>query len=467
MAPGYREVYKYYLMLQKGLSINGQIFKLSMKQIWELYEYWCFLEINRILSKKYKLIKHDLIDVNYSGIFVSLNKGSSSSIEYENERTGESFKLTYNRSEGEKITTGQKPDNVLTLQKEGSEVEYKFIFDAKYRINPAYPDSDYYKIYDGIPGPEEDTINTMHRYRDAIVHNNRDKAERIVVGAFVLFPYHDEEKFKNHHFYKSIEEVNVGAFPFLPGSTELISEFLQGIIEESHLGNYERNILPAGTKDYRRNIDFEQNVLVGSLSKRRQLTKNLEEYFYHIPYRKSIINHNLKYVAIYQSEKIFGEDCGVRYYGRIKNIEIKKRGKINLPTSRNKNKNYIVFYVEKWEKLVNPIKPEGYGVTGSHIYTNIMLLEKARTIPELSIKNLEQWRTWLELKRVQDDVRVLIKDNNIGFDTLLKGFELKDMVVRIKERSILIEKDNEINEFTGRDFLYNLRGVMKVLFKGE
>lgn len=45
MAPGYREVYKYYLMLQKGLAINGEVFRLSMKQIWELYEYWCFLEL--------------------------------------------------------------------------------------------------------------------------------------------------------------------------------------------------------------------------------------------------------------------------------------------------------------------------------------------------------------------------------------------------------------------------------------
>ncbi len=252
MAPGYREIYKYYLMLQKGLSINGEIFKLSMKRIWELYEYWCFLELNRILSKKYKLIKHDLIDVNYSGIYVSLNKGSTSCIEYKNPKTDESFKLTYNRSEGEKITTGQKPDNILSLKKEGSEVEYKFIFDAKYRINPAYQDSDYYKTYNGIPGPKEDTINSMHRYRDAIVHSQQQSPQRIIVGAFVLFPYHDEEKFKNHHFYKSIEKVNVGAFPFLPGSTELVSDFLKNIIEESYLGNYERNILPAGTKDYRK-----------------------------------------------------------------------------------------------------------------------------------------------------------------------------------------------------------------------
>jgi hypothetical protein len=39
MAPGYRELYKYYLILLKGLSLNGDIFELSMKRLWELYEY--------------------------------------------------------------------------------------------------------------------------------------------------------------------------------------------------------------------------------------------------------------------------------------------------------------------------------------------------------------------------------------------------------------------------------------------
>lgn len=46
MASGYREIYKYYLMLQKGLSINSNIFSLYMKELSLLYEYWCFIKIN-------------------------------------------------------------------------------------------------------------------------------------------------------------------------------------------------------------------------------------------------------------------------------------------------------------------------------------------------------------------------------------------------------------------------------------
>ena len=41
-------------------------------------------------------------------------------------------------------------------------------------------------------------------------------------GAYVLFPYADEDKYKEHHFYKSIDTVNIGGLPFLPGATALV-----------------------------------------------------------------------------------------------------------------------------------------------------------------------------------------------------------------------------------------------------
>lgn len=48
MASGYREVYRYYLMLLKGLSIQNDLFRLSMKDLAQLYEYWCFLKIHHL-----------------------------------------------------------------------------------------------------------------------------------------------------------------------------------------------------------------------------------------------------------------------------------------------------------------------------------------------------------------------------------------------------------------------------------
>jgi len=471
MAPGYREVYKYFLMLLKGLSINGQVFRLSMKQIWELYEYWCFLELNRLLRDKYKLVKHNLIDINYSGIYVTLNKSSSSYVEYENEKTGERFKLSYNTSEGEGITTGQKPDNVLSLKKEGSDSEYKFIFDAKYRINPAISGTTYYNNYHGLPGPEEDTINTMHRYRDAIVYDNKKIYEHRMVGAYVLFPYQNEEEYKEHTFYKSIDKVNVGAFPFLPGSTSLVAGFLENLIEESYLGSYERNLLPAGTADYRQDTDFQQNVLVGSIRTRKQLQYIFDQKIYHMPCKSGvkIDEYHLEYLAIYLDKGKFPEEYGVRYYGKIDKIGVRKRKDIDIPLNRNNGEEpYYVFSIESWRELDGNIMPEGYGVIGSHIYTNFMLLQKARTLPELSIKTMEQWRVWLELKRVQSEIKVLMDKNILNQSTLLQGFRINDIDVKVSDQEIIVEKKGyKPKRFPYRDLAYNLRGVMKEIFGGK
>ncbi|GAB6137959.1 DUF2357 domain-containing protein [Halanaerobaculum tunisiense] len=465
MAPGYREIYKYYLMLKKGLSLNGELFNLSIKETWKLYEYWCFLKLNQILRNKYKLVQNNLIDFDYSGIYVTLKTSSNASVKYENPKTEEKFTLSYNSLESRGITTGQQPDNVLALQKEDSTVEYKFVFDAKYRINPAYPNTSYQSKYQ-TPGPEEETINTMHRYRDAIVSQEEDDFKRGMAGAYVLFPYHNEEEFREHHFYQSINQVNVGAFPFLPQSIELVTDFLEELIEEPSAGNYERNLLPTGTAEYQQQMSFKQNVLVGALSKKKQLDIVLAKNFYHIPCKRvDLADHKLKYIAIYQSKNKFSSDYGIKYYGRIKKWEVKQREKINLPLTKNNPKQpYYVFYIDQWKELNNPILPDGYGVSGSHIYTNDMLLHKAETLSELSIKNLKQWRVWLELSRLREELEVEIKEEHINNNTQLSGFKIDDIVVKVTDDNIIIENQTEKIERSFKDFLLNTRGVMKELF---
>jgi len=81
MAPGYRELYKYYLMLKRGLSVNGDVFKVSMKDTAQLYEYWCFIKLVSIMKKQgYGLFTDDVIKVDKSGVTVTLVKGQASEI---------------------------------------------------------------------------------------------------------------------------------------------------------------------------------------------------------------------------------------------------------------------------------------------------------------------------------------------------------------------------------------------------
>ena len=409
MAPGYRELYKYYLMLQRGLSINGDVFKMSMKDTAQLYEYWCFIKLVSIMKKKnYKLFTDDVIKVSNKGITVTLVKGQASEVKFINPRTGEKISLTYNPSERNTPTVNQKPDNVLTLEKIGAEREYKYVFDAKYRIesNPDayYPDSNI--------GPKLDDINTMHRYRDSIVYSDSGSQfmfKKEMFGAYVLFPYADEEQYKAHHFYKSIDTVNIGGLPFLPGATTLVEKMLEELIADSDESAFERASLPAGIEKRLSQVDWSQyDVLVGSFGSMEQFNINIDKRFYYVPARVFDRSHlPIRYVALYQSANMFKNDAGIRYYGEVLTTSKVKRKDIPVTMKRNNgDEDYYAFRVREWKSLPTPITVKDEGVREPR-YTNMFLLEHCTQSYELfNIHSDAQYRLLHELKRMFSDATV-------------------------------------------------------------
>ncbi|SEP01119.1 restriction endonuclease-like protein [Paenibacillus sp. OV219] len=442
MAPGYREVYRNYLMLMKGLSIQSDLFQLSMKDLAQLYEYWCFLKIHDLLSRKYELLKQDIIKVNRTGIFVTLDKTQKAKMVYRNPKNGEVFTLYYNTlPQGEETpTVSQRPDNVLTLKKNDSKTVYKYIFDAKYRLDPAYEGTPYKRNYK-TPGPEESDINTMHRYRDAIVYEEdaADGLERSMFGAYVLFPYHNEEEYKEHRFYKSIQIVNVGAFPFLPNATMLMEDFLDEIIMDSPEKSYERATRPSGTKTYYKNQLNGRNMLVGSLRNVDQLDNALKYGFYHVPL-ENLTDHTilsqLEYIAMYQSVKKFeseGRGAGIHWFGKIKHWQVLRRKEITeIPTrAATEDKLYVKFMVESWEQREKPIIPGGHGVY-SLLFTSKYIFDRAIEISELRLESEEDIRFWREQRR-QGHVKVELNHEQVDLASdveVITEVDKEDVIMR-------------------------------------
>ncbi|WP_123042977.1 restriction endonuclease-like protein [Cohnella candidum] len=410
MAPGYREVYKNYLLLMKGLSIQNDLFRLSMKDLAQLYEYWCFLKIHDLLSRKYELVSQNVIKLNRGGLFVTLDRTNAARIVYRNPRNGEQFTLYYNSlpSGDRSRTVSQRPDNVLTLKKQHSAIEYKYVFDAKYRINPAYEGTSYKRDY-LTPGPLEEDINTMHRYRDAIVYESsqdreQKEFERTMFGAYVLFPYPNEEEYRQHPLYRSIELVNVGALPFLPSTTTLVEQFLDELIMDSPEKAYERASQPRGTKEYYKDKLAGKNVLVGALSHKDQLSDLQRHGFYHVPL-KHFTDHGemakLDYVSIYQSIATFGrEQAGITLYGRVKSWSVLPREQIReIPSRRGATSElYVKFDVEEWLHRDRPILPGGHGI--QHVlFTSESIFNRAEEVAELRLESEEQLRDWREKRR--------------------------------------------------------------------
>lgn len=523
MGSGYKDLYKYYLMLQKGLSINSNIFTLSMKELSVLYEYWCFIKINSLLKKKYKLISTDVLKLNKDGVYVTLKKGQEASFKYLNPKTNEEFIVYYNAGRDSK-TVSQKPDNILSICKEGTLKAYEFIFDAKYKIDT----SSKYKEKYNTPGPKEEDINTMHRYRDAIIYdykkdklfhknslkpknsknlgkdeisnmdtysskylknvnllkneyllksedllkyedslkneellknesllNNNDffgnhkNINNCIFGAFVLFPYDNEEEFKNHRFYKSIEEVNVGAFPFLPSTTGLMENFLDELINESSYSTFERSIDKIGKDTYLKDEYFnERNVLVGTLKDKEQYNINISNKFYHMPKKNiNLVKNNIKYIALYKSKNFFGEDSGITCYGKVKEINVLKRNEITeIPKASDEL--YCRFEIEEWVELPHKIISNGFSLRRS-MYTAFYLLNNADTLEELCIKNKEEFRLWMELKRFAKE-DVIAKVNKEAGN--IEAFDINGVNIIVTDMEIKSIRGNMVVEVSKDEF---------------
>ncbi len=475
MGNGYKEVYKYYLMIQKGLSISSNIFSLSMKELSLLYEYWCFIKINSLLKKKYQLVSSDFLKINKDGITVLLTKGAESSLTYENPQTKEKFKVYYNSRRSSK-TVSQKPDNILSMHKDSSVKSYEFIFDAKYKIDTS---PEYIQSYGSI-GPKEEDINTMHRYRDAIIYDyNKDKllehkdkiknpSEAInncIFGAFVLFPYDNEEEFKKHKFYKSIEEVNIGAIPFLPSTTKLMEDFLDEIIEESSYSSFERAIEPVGKDDYLKDEYFSnREVLVGALKSEEQLEVNLKYNFYHIPAKKiNLAKNNVKYVALSQSQNSFGSDGGIVWYGKIKDIHLVERNEI-IELPKDSDSLYYRLEIDKWCRLERKIEIDKYKVR-SFIYTTFYLLNNARSVTELCIKSKEEFRLFLELRRFHNKSSIEI-DREIEVQSEINAFNLDGINIVVNDEGIMSIVDKTVIKVSKEAFIKKpIKSIKELLRK--
>ncbi len=435
MAPGYKELFKYYLMMQRGLSLDGDLFHISVKDLALLYEYWCFIKLNSIMKNRYRLIKQDIIKTDGRGLFVSLRKGAASKVTYENPHTGELIELSYNPKSQRLPTVAQRPDNVLSLQKHGSKSKYQYIFDAKYRINPALEGTGYRATY-ATPGPEEDDINTMHRYRDALVHENslRPDFERSMFGAYVLFPYGDEEEYSQHKFYKSIEKVNIGGLPFLPSATSMVANLLDELVADSPESAFERATLPVGITEKLADKDLSiRDVMVGVVRSKEQLKANIAHKFYHIPVTKIADNRfPIHYIALYQSDNIFGRDSGIHLYGSVLRCsKVKRKDITEIPTTSKQDEWYYRFDIHKWIELRHSIKVREIGPR-VNIFTNKFLLENSEFVPELYLRSTEELRLYTELKRLASEVKI------DGDQDKVKGLEFNNSIIRLANGEISV-----------------------------
>ncbi len=255
---GYRQIYKDWLKLRRGIDLYDGAKSIGMLQIWEIYELWCFVKMKHLVRDVLGICADmpDYEELMKEPKETFLNPFTDSQLEHVVEyhyptpgaedhsekaeqlrkHAGDSITLhyqhTFNRTGAQDkdgirtATTEQRPDIVLNIRKANGEIVLTYLYDAKYRvISDARLDKDFEKAdveeHNRLGGdyPPSDAINQMHRYRDAIYYgsDHESYAAKEVIGGYILFPGRgDDETLSKRYFTQSIKSVNIGAFPLLP-----------------------------------------------------------------------------------------------------------------------------------------------------------------------------------------------------------------------------------------------------------
>ena len=243
---GYREIFQYFLMLAFSFrlswdEINNQ-FKGFEKRLSELYEYWCYFKILKVLNdlSVKKINFEDVFKINKDNWSISIKKGVQSAKRFKLfiQDCEIDVKLFYNlrfsdKSPYKSYSLAFKPDYTLLISV-GNHKHY-IHFDAKYRseleiidfynkIDVSNKDLD--KEIDERDSLEEKDrefkdgdIYKMHTYKDSIL-----KTE----GSYVLYPGN-----KTKRFYESDLIIpSVGAFSLTPGNDDVEENNLEIFIKE-------------------------------------------------------------------------------------------------------------------------------------------------------------------------------------------------------------------------------------------
>lgn len=410
-APGYREAYHACIKLRLGLRIGGGGLSLSLKQLYTLYEYWCYLSIIRMVARVLgvRVPVERLLRIQQNGIHVQLQKGRVQRIPFTIDESRR-IEVTYNPTfSGASYVLPQKPDIVITLH-DSEWPEVKLILDAKYRID----NSAKYLEQFGAPGPPLDAINVLHRYRDAILEETNtdearsDRFKRTVVEGVALFPYVDRDKeFGESRLWKSLERLGIGALPFLPSEMNHVEQWLRSILRQGGWSIAERAI-PHVTYEKLRSWReaSKEVVLVGTL--RREAHTHLDwivnESCYYTPLTHTQrLQFAVRWLAIYTPASL-QRPGAVTHYAPVERIDVIRRKEIQTPwePGRDGDELQVVYYLGQIEKLTPTIKNKGENGRGTRFsrnrWTSLLALQRAREVRELFLETEPEWRLYDELK---------------------------------------------------------------------
>lgn len=228
---GYREFFAAFAIFElvAGLAWSGgdSVYQAGQRNVATLYEYWCFLQLAKLIAKLAGKASSSLVVMDKTGTRLDLRRGREAVVDGSVVRLGRqiNLRLFFNRSfrggsgSDQSWSRSMRPDCSLHLLSAGdADDDGVWVhFDAKYRIDrleQIFADAD--DTDDGeqkkpaaYGTAKRDDLLKMHAYRDAI---------RRSAGSFVLYPGPSDANANTE--YRQFHEIlpGIGAFALRPAA---------------------------------------------------------------------------------------------------------------------------------------------------------------------------------------------------------------------------------------------------------
>lgn len=403
-APGYREAYRQCMVLTLGLRIEGGPFRLSVKDLGELYEYWCYLAVLQIISEETgsQIPRDALVAIERNGLRVALQRGRATTVAF-SQADARRVEVTYNRQfAGPDLLIPQRPDILITFR-DGHWPAMHLVLDAKYRVDA----SPKYVANNDVPGPPQDALNVLHRYRDAIFDEESSEARplRSVVEAVALFPSSaSPEQFKQARLWRALDRIGVGAIPLLPGRLELLREWLRKALTRSGWALADRSPRHAAIErfhDWRAAAALP--VLIAVLrapNSQQHLDWIRDARMYYMPKTDTQVRQFMAAkIAIYSPTRLASAPGlgAVTHVADVESIDVVARREIATPWPPTRPDQLQVCYqlgpVEALDRPIVNRDAAGRGQrVSSHRWSSMLALRRAREIRELLLETEPEWR---------------------------------------------------------------------------
>ncbi len=422
-APGYKETYRLCMLLKFGLRLEGDIYRLSVKDLNVLYEYWVFLSIVQLLREPNvsNADLRDLFKLNRSSLQVRLLEGRRQRVDCINSKDRK-ISVTYNfQYDADDVTLiPQKPDIVIRYEEVGWP-QILLICDAKYRIDA----SEEYRQQFGSFGPPRDAVNVLHRYRDAILEIEKEPGtngvpKHVVVQAVAAFPYDEIQprEFQSSRLWQSIDRFGIGAIPALPSNLTYMRQWLVQAFQKGGWAMADRvipHLAEGRSRDWR--LAASEPVLIGVL-RSPGAVGHLEwikrERMYYQPRTKSQRRQFfVKQVALYIPLGM-NEPNGIRYIADVEQIDIVQRSDIPTPWAATRSGSMMLYRLGPIRLLKQPIKVSSEdSMSGHWRWTTRLGLQRAQTLSEGGLETEPEWRLleWLRVNGV--DSKVSLEPPNV------------------------------------------------------